>query len=85
LNTFSSKKQKISICWNMLGTQDFWIQKNERKTFLEKIRKNKRENSPPRVPSFTIESLLYSLNYTKYSRIPSLTSITSLFIYTWQS
>jgi hypothetical protein len=48
----------------MLGTQELNSKEWKKDTFLEKIRKNRRENSPPRVPSFTIESLLYSV-FTK--------------------
>jgi hypothetical protein len=48
----------------MLGFQELSSKEWKKDTFLEKIRKNRRENSPPRVPSFTIESLLYSV-FTK--------------------
>jgi hypothetical protein len=35
-----------------------------RTLLLKKIGKNRRENYPPRVPPFTIESLVYSRNFT---------------------
>jgi hypothetical protein len=37
---------------------------NCKNTFIEKIRQNRRENSPPRISSSTIESLLYSQKFT---------------------